>query len=71
MIPDSEKQNDNIELSEMLDSLDEEERKIINERYFNDRSQKEVSSLIGYSQAKVSRCEQKILCKLRNYYKTS
>ncbi len=59
-----------VEINEMLSSLDDEERVIINERYINDRSQKEVSDITGYSQAKVSRCEQKILAKLRSSYKT-
>lgn len=71
MIPSNSKIDDDLEFKDMLDSLDEEERSIINERYFNDRSQAELSSLTGYSQAKVSRCEQKILCKLRDYQKAS
>lgn len=62
---------DNIELKEMLGLLDENERAIIMERYFNNKSQKEVSEIIGYSQAKVSRKEEKILSKLRSYYKAS
>ena len=65
--------NDNIEsdieLNELLDTLNDEEKNIIKERYFNDKSQSEVAVSTGYSQAKVSRYEQKILCKLRNYYK--
>ena len=36
-----------------------------------DKSLSELSKMTGYSQAKVSRCEQKILCKLRNYHKAS
>lgn len=71
MIPDSSKVDSEVELEEMLDTLDESEREIINERYFNDRSQSEVSEITGYSQAKVSRKEQKILSKLRSYYKAS
>ena len=71
LVSDNSKIDESIEFKDMLNSLDEDERKIIHERYFNDRSQEEVSNIIGYSQAKVSRCEKKILCKLRNYHKAS
>lgn len=71
VIPNKEKIDESIEFNDMLDLLDEEEKSIIKERYFNDKSQEEVSHITGYSQAKVSRCEKKILCKLRNYYKVS
>lgn len=71
IIPNNSKIEEDLEIRDMLDSLDEEEKSIIHERYFNDRSQAEVSTITGYSQAKVSRCEQKILCKLRKYQKTS
>ena len=71
VISDDSRIEDNIEFKEMLDTLDDEEKKIIHERYFNDKSQSELSLMTGYSQAKVSRCEQKILCKLRSYYKAS
>lgn len=57
-----------VEFKDLLDTLDNEEKSIIENRYFNDKSQSEVALLTGYSQAKVSRKEQKILCKLRNYY---
>lgn len=70
-ISDSSNLESDVELEELLDTLDEEERSIITERYFNDRSQAEVSNMIGYSQAKVSRNEQKILSKLRSYYRAS
>ena len=39
------------------------------EKYFYDKSQSEIASNLGYSQAKVSREEKKILVKLKNYYK--
>lgn len=60
-----------VELDDMLSSLTKEELNIIRERYFNDKSQSEVSELTGYSQAKVSRYEKKILCKLRSYNRAS
>ena len=71
VIPNNQKIDESIEFNDMLNLLDEDEKNIINERYFNDKSQEEVSIITGYSQAKVSRCEKKILCKLRNYYKVS
>lgn len=71
MIPNNSKIDEDLEFRDMLDSLDEEEKNIIHERYFNDKSQAEISTITGYSQAKVSRCEQKILCKLRSYHKAS
>lgn len=62
---------DYLEIEEMMELLNENEKLIIAERYFNDKSQSEVADIMGYSQAKVSRCEQKILKKLRNYQKTA
>jgi len=70
-IADNSKIENDIEFSDMLNTLDEDEKNIIHERYFNDLSQSEVSNITGYSQAKVSRCEKKILCKLKQYYKAS
>ena len=71
LISDNSNIDDNLVFHDMIDTLNDDEKKIINERYFYDRSQSEVSSMTGYSQAKVSRCEQKILQKLRNYHKAS
>lgn len=53
-------------LKESLESLDNIERKIILDRYFNNYSQSEIASELGLSQVKVSREEQKIKKKLRN-----
>ena len=71
MISDNSKIETDVEFLDMLDTLDDDEKSIIYERYFQDKSQSEISNMTGYSQAKVSRCEQKILCKLRNYYRAS
>lgn len=59
---------DYAELDELLSTLSSDERKIIEERYFLDKSQSEVAISTGYSQAKVSREESRILTKLRSYY---
>ena len=69
VISDNNHFEDNIEFKELLNTLNDEERSIIENRYFNDKSQSEVALLTGYSQAKVSRKEEKILIKLRNYYR--
>ena len=58
-----------IEFNDMLSTLSDTERKIISEKYFYDKSQSEIASNLGYSQAKVSREEKKILVKLKKYYK--
>ena len=60
---------DEIEFNDMLSTLSDTEREIISEKYFYDKSQSEIASNLGYSQAKVSREEKKILVKLKNYYK--
>ena len=57
---------DVIDLKDSLDSLSDEERKIIRYRYFDDRTQSDISNELGLSQVKVSRYESKILRKLRN-----
>lgn len=55
-------------LSDELNKLPEDERKIIQLRYFEDRTQSEVASILGLSQVGVSRTEQKTLKKIRNNY---
>lgn len=57
---------DILTLKEELGKLPEEERKIIDLRYYKDRSQKETSKELGMSQVQVSRKENKILAKIRN-----
>lgn len=55
-----------IALKEELNNLTPFERKIIEKRYMEDLSQNEVASIMGLSQVKVSREEQKIKQKIRN-----
>lgn len=61
--------SDNIDdlllLKESLNSLTDEEKEIINNRYFKDYTQSETSKIIGISQVQVSRKEQKVLEKLK------
>ena len=54
-----------IDLRDSLSTLDDEEKRIIKYRYYDDKTQSEVSSELGISQVQVSRKEAKILQKLR------
>lgn len=51
-----------------LDMLSDEERTIIRERYWKQKSQKQIADMLGVSQMYVSRAEKKILAKLRGLY---
>ena len=52
-------------LKELLGTLDARERRIILLRYFSDKTQSEIASLLGVSQVQISRLENRILRKLR------
>lgn len=56
---------DYLDLHMALEQLPEEERKIIEMRYFEDKTQSEISKELGTNQVNVSRSETKILQKLR------
>lgn len=51
-----------------LDKLTPEETQFVKYRYYDEKSQKEISGLMGVSQMQVSRMEKRILKKLRNLY---
>ena len=57
---------DQIHLNEELSKLDYKDKRILQERYYNDRTQSEVANILGMSQVKVSREEKKVLQKLRS-----
>lgn len=57
---------ENYQLLYELEKLSEEERKIIQARYYEDMSQKEVGQILGMYQVEVSRKEKKILQKLKD-----
>ena len=57
--------NSLIDLRDQLNHLSKSERQIIESRYYNDNTQMETASILGMSQVQVSRCEQKVLTKLR------
>lgn len=63
--PEKEKLLDHMLLSQLLDGLEEKERKLIFMRYFQDKTQVEVAKNMGISQVQVSRMEKKILCQMR------
>lgn len=55
-------------LEELISMLPDNEKKIIYLRYFKDKTQSEVSKIMGIHQVEVSREENKILKKIRNNY---
>lgn len=57
---------DILALKEELEQLPDDERKIIEYRYYKDKSQMETSKELGMSQVQVSRKENKILKKIKN-----
>ena len=60
----STNQLDKIYLQSELDKLSDYEKQILEFRYFQDKSQQEVSSYLGINQVQVSRTEKKILQKM-------
>ena len=54
-----------IDLSNALNSLSNEEKRFIKERYFNNITQSEMAKIYHTNQVKISRDEKKILCKLK------
>ena len=57
---------DILTLKQELEKLPSDERRLIESRYFEDKSQLETSKELGISQVQVSRKEVKILSKIRN-----
>lgn len=58
---------ENISLSEAIERLTEREKRIVNLRFFQGKTQTEVSTEIGISQAQVSRLEKSALRHMRKY----
>lgn len=52
-------------LEQLLDTLDERDRKLIVLRYYENKTQNEVAALLGISQVQVSRLEKKILRRMK------
>jgi RNA polymerase sigma-B factor len=70
MLGENDAQFDRVEnkdfLNYCLSLLNEEEKKIIIERFINNKTQKEVAEMLGVSQMQVSRLERRILSKLKS-----
>ena len=58
--------NELVSLKEALNNLDQKEKKLIYERYYNDLTQTEIAKRDNISQVKVYRLERKILDKLKD-----
>lgn len=58
--------SDNLALKQLLDKLPQDERKLIELRYFKEYTQSKTAEVFGISQVQVSRKEKKILKKLRS-----
>ncbi len=56
---------DQIALREIIETLDEKERNLIELRYFRDKTQTDIAKEMGISQVQVSRLEKKILKVMR------
>ena len=54
-------------LKQVMETLDEKEKNLIEMRYFQDKTQSEVAACMGISQVQVSRLEKKILFKMRGF----
>ena len=52
-------------IEQAMSGLDSKQRKLINMRYFQDKTQSEVARELGISQVQVSRLEKKLLEKMR------
>ncbi len=64
-VDEEDKTLNKIHLSNIIESLNDREKKIITLRYFRDRTQSEIAENLGVSQVQVSRLENKIINKLR------
>ena len=67
-LPDNKSQDEileRIDLQEVISMLSEREKKIILLRYYRDKTQGEIASLLGISQVQVSRLESKIIDKIK------
>ena len=58
--------NELVSLKDALNNLNNEEKKLIYERYYNDLTQTEIAKRDNISQVKVYRLERKILDKLKD-----
>lgn len=68
-LPEKRDDNENLlnqmMVEQLLDMLEENEKKLITLRYYNDKTQVEVAKELGISQVQVSRMEKKVLRRMR------
>lgn len=62
---EAERLIDRMTIHQLLDLLEEDEKKLMKYRYFEEKTQTEAARLLGISQVQVSRLEKKILLKMR------
>lgn len=59
---------DLLTLNEAIDTLSEREKLLVNLRFYNDYSQKEVADKFNVSQVQISRIEKQIITKLKKFF---
>lgn len=69
--PFGEKMIDSIALKQLVDGLEERDRKIIMLRFYFDKTQSEIAKMLNISQVQVSRLESKILESLYNKFQAN
>ena len=67
--PEKEAVLNELLVSQLLKTLDENEQNVIKLRYFKNKTQCEVAEVMGMSQVQISRLERKILLRLRELLK--
>lgn len=59
---------DHLVLQEVLDTLEEREKRLIEMRYFEEKTQNQVAAALSMTQVQVSRMEKKVLKKMRGKF---
>ena len=54
-----------VTIKQLMNNLDEREKEIIIQRYYNEKTQSDVAKMLGITQVQVSRIEKKILSSMR------
>ncbi|MDD6035522.1 MAG: SigB/SigF/SigG family RNA polymerase sigma factor [Lachnospiraceae bacterium] len=62
----TEKIVNHLVMKQLLEELGQEERRLIEMRYFENKTQTEIAAILGVSQVQVSRMEKKVLQRMRN-----
>ena len=62
---EKEKLIDHIVLKELMDDLDEDEKRLIQWRFYEEKTQTEIAKLLNVNQVQICRMEKKIVRKMR------